>query len=728
MNSTERPSQQYNLDAEALAMLGIDAEPQAAATDFADLLGESVSASVIPFPTGNLGVALKLAAAGKPVFPCREAAETIDGKLYDEKSPAIPKGFKGATTDAAQIRAWWKSRPNALVGLPTGRASGLAVLDCDRHKPGEDGIEALSGLSHEPNDLTPAQVQTAGNGLHLYFAWSEGLTNSASHLPRGLDIRGEGGYVIAPGSRFPDGRGYGAADLAGPLPSFPAALRPIGGPSSEGAGVKPREGATVQRIRDCMSRLVNDMDREEWFKIIAALSHEARAPDAEGKARPHAEVLEICEIAADWTASHPDYAGDAHRRDTEKTFWTCRHERRETQTTFATIRHSVGEPHFEVELEFEDMGDEEDEFEDLLGSISAAHLFAPASRWAGKPVPKREWLVPGLIPNGVVTMLSGDGGTGKSLLSLQLAAAVASGGKWIGQTVERPGKALFLSAEDDEGELHRRLSDICGGDLSGLENLLVKSTVEEDPLLATFDRTNKIAMTALFERVSKAVAQERPSLLVLDTLANLHSGDENNKAHALQFVNKLKGIASKHRCAVLLLAHPSMSGMANGSGAAGSVGWGNTVRSRLYLSHVIEKDREGETRRPDPDARQLTTTKSNYGATGSTIDLRWQAGKFVAPAEEVDDFGEVETREEKAERVFLKILDRKAGDFVSPNRSNKFAPKLFALEPDAERCGKHDLEAAMRRLLYRKAIEVKTRNNKGTESQYLRITDAGDAP
>src|SRR5258707_15601177 len=85
--------------------------------------------------------------------------------------------------------------------------------------------------------------------------------------------------------------------------------------------------------------------------------------------------------------------------------------------------------------------------------------------------------------------------------------------------------------------------------------------------------------------------------------------------------------------AVLLLSHPSMSGMNSGTGAAGSTAWHNAVRSRLYLTRPVRKpsnlsgdtpDDEG-----DPDERVLKTMKSNYGAIGGKISLRWDRGVFV---------------------------------------------------------------------------------------------------
>jgi AAA domain len=79
--------------------------------------------------------------------------------------------------------------------------------------------------------------------------------------------------------------------------------------------------------------------------------------------------------------------------------------------------------------------------------------------WEGVPVPPREWIVPDYIPHKTVTLLYGDGATGKSLLAMQLAAARALAGEWIGLLPE-PGQTLVLSAEDDADEMQRRLDDI----------------------------------------------------------------------------------------------------------------------------------------------------------------------------------------------------------------------------------------------------------------------------
>jgi hypothetical protein len=226
--------------------------------------------------------------------------------------------------------------------------------------------------------------------------------------------------------------------------------------------------------------------------------------------------------------------------------------------------------------------------------------FFPACDFADKPIPPRHWHVDGLVPGGTVTLLSGDGGTGKSLLAMQLAVATAMGGRWLGQDVAGGG-ALYLSAEDDRDELHRRLGDICvsaGARLADLDRLTLCPLAGEDGLLASLDRaTGALRPTALFRDLDARLASERPALVVLDTLADMFPGNENDRTQARQFVGMLRGLAIRHECALLLLAHPSLAGLNTGTGTSGSTGWNNSVRSRLYLSRITQDGYEAD---PDP--------------------------------------------------------------------------------------------------------------------------------
>lgn len=314
----------------------------------------------------------------------------------------------------------------------------------------------------------------------------------------------------------------------------------------------------------------------------------------------------------------------------------------------------------------------------------------PASDFAGKPCQPRPWHVRGLIPTGQVTALYGDGGTGKSTVAMQLAASTALGVQWLGQDV-RDGGVIYLSAEDDAEELHRRLTGM--GDLSAMQRLTLRSLAGEDALLAVPQgRTGVLAPTALFHALDARMCLERPALLVLDTLADFFGGNENDRAQARQFVGMLRGLAIRHQCAVLLLSHPSVAGIASGAGSSGSTAWSNSVRSRLYLSRITGEDGY----EANPDARRLTVKKSNYGRIGNEIMLHWDKGIFVA--------AEVPTQAEhyaKAESVFLKLLVELTaqGRRVNTSGGQTYAPTVFAAHPNSDGITKRAFKDAMEKLL-----------------------------
>ena len=129
--------------------------------------------------------ALPLAEGGWPVFP-----------LGQDKKPRTIHGFKDATKDAAQIAAWSAQWPDALVGVPTGKASGVFVLDVDV-KNGKDGFSTLSTRGWNLPATRTHKTRNGGGAHYLFRAPSDNLLkNSASKLGAGLDTRGDGGYIV----------------------------------------------------------------------------------------------------------------------------------------------------------------------------------------------------------------------------------------------------------------------------------------------------------------------------------------------------------------------------------------------------------------------------------------------------------------------------------------------------------------------------------------------------
>jgi predicted P-loop ATPase len=120
------------------------------------------------------------------------------------KHPRTPRGCTDATTDATQIRAWWAQWPDANIGVATG--GGLVVLDIDPRSGGDESlVELRRRLGAVPDTV---ECLTGGGGRHIYFAVPGEVRNSAGVLGAGLDVRGDGGYVVAPPSVHGSGRSY----------------------------------------------------------------------------------------------------------------------------------------------------------------------------------------------------------------------------------------------------------------------------------------------------------------------------------------------------------------------------------------------------------------------------------------------------------------------------------------------------------------------------------------
>jgi len=126
-----------------------------------------------------------------PVFPCRP-----------DKKPYTGNGFKNATYDPHQIIKWWEKWPDALIGMPTGKMSGYCILDVDI-KNDVDGTATLHELEQANNKLPDTWATlTPSGGFHYWFKYpGQHIQTSAGKIGQGLDIRGEGGYVIIPPSK-----------------------------------------------------------------------------------------------------------------------------------------------------------------------------------------------------------------------------------------------------------------------------------------------------------------------------------------------------------------------------------------------------------------------------------------------------------------------------------------------------------------------------------------------
>lgn len=323
--------------------------------------------------------------------------------------------------------------------------------------------------------------------------------------------------------------------------------------------------------------------------------------------------------------------------------------------------------------------------------------------WDGVSAPERRWIVPNRIPAKNVTLFSGEGGVGKTLLTMQLAVATVLGKYWIGEMPET-GPVMFVSAEDDEDEMHFRMAKIVEhyrASFRDLADLHMLSLAGKDAVMAAVDGKGIVRPTPLFQQLCATAREIRPRWIGLDTAADIFVVDERNRTEARQCIGLLRGLCLEIDTAIVLLSHPSLSGIASGSGMSGSTGWNNSVRSRLYLKTPKKQDSDDEDE--VSDVRVLETMKSNYGPKGEPVRLCWKDGLLLA--EKGPTALEKISQEADAQAAFLALLQRynKQDMTVSsvPNARN-FAPRIFAEMAEAKALHQ---KADQRKKLLRAAME-----------------------
>lgn len=227
--------------------------------------------------TSNCKKAIEMASQGLAVFPVQSGGEKA-------KAPyPFFKWKEQSTTDTQTINQWWLKWPDAAIGLDLAK-SGMLVIDCDRHDE-RDGVEAFGELM-AANGFNPDScpiVATPNQGNHMFFRNPDGLGNSRGTLPPGVDVRGAGGYVVAPGTVMADGRVYELFGNLSECPDMPQWLiETIKAPKQQEAG--PGPGSSRQYVKsnddrlnemeEMLSFIPADLDYNDWVMVLQAIHAE----------------------------------------------------------------------------------------------------------------------------------------------------------------------------------------------------------------------------------------------------------------------------------------------------------------------------------------------------------------------------------------------------------------------------------------------------------------------
>lgn len=237
------------------------------------------------------------------------------------------------------------------------------------------------------------------------------------------------------------------------------------------------------------------------------------------------------------------------------------------------------------------------------------------------------------MPIGEVTLLSADGGTGKSQFALALAVSVALGDSFFGEPILRRMPVAYLSYEDSREKLHWRLDRACWAAQRSVANCTGNLDLYDGTKMpgTWFARNESLGLnttTLDYDAMRLHLLETGAKLIVIDGASDVFSGNENDRAAVKGFIRSLRAITPDDG-ACLLVAHVDKASAQKGKsslGYSGSTGWNNSVRARWYMY----RETEGEGEEADPTGNVVVEVrKSNYGATGASMTLRYNDERDV---------------------------------------------------------------------------------------------------
>ncbi len=528
----------------------------------------------------NKDAAVALAHRGFRVFPCNA-----------DKTPKGPWASVEARSPFA-ISGIWKA--DDLPGFPIGK-HGMVVVDCDRRPNGPDGVMAFDELcKREGLDCSHAfVVTTPSGGLHFYFRTETPYGNSSGSLPPGIDVRGKGGYVIAPGAVLPDGRAYrldhGSCET---IPLLPEALA---------AYLMPKDGLTLpDAVLDAPEAsgevLPTPTARDrQWAKsaLASACDIIRRAPKGERNTTLNNQSLAIGEIAA----NHPDEWGALGGALLQAALDSGLDDQESRMTIASGFQKGVKNPR--------KMPSERQVHIPLDGLLNSAKT--PDVALVSKPIAKRSvsllqgseieetpitWLWDGYLPQGKLTLLAGAGGTGKSTLAFSITSTITTAGRWPdGTHCNQAGNVLIWSSEDDPADTIKPRLMAVNADPSRYG--VIQGTIDENGIRDAFDAGRD--MDSLRDAV-KGVGGIR--LLIIDPIVTAVTGDMHKANDVRRSLQAIVDFAAEMNCAVLGITHfaKGTAGKNSAERVIGSQAFAALARMVLVAAKEEESDRRVFTR------------------------------------------------------------------------------------------------------------------------------------
>lgn len=636
-----------------------------------------------PDASPNLCAALSYAARGWPVFPCQP----------EDKSPFTPNGHKNATTEEEQIIAWWSRWPNAMIGLRTGVASGIWVLDID-NKRDADGDAALSRLEATHGKLPDTySVDTPSGGRHMYFRYLDGIGNRGGFEP-GIDVRGEGGYVIAAGSVRDDGCFYEVVSDRDVKDAPDWLVQKV---------VKQSKASSPQPSSNHNAAYVNAAINSELAKLVGTNSGRNNQLNDAGFA--------LGTLVAAGGISQSEAEQRLYGAALANGYVNKDGEAKARATIKSGLEAGMLEPRDIPNSHFDDLPDPDASFSvkswcaRILGRKAKKPMEVKASMFVPRnasEIPRRASLFAFHLFRKFVSITVGAGGGGKSTHAIVEALSMVSGLPLLGPTPSEPLSVWYVNLEDPLDEIERRFVAAAkhhGIDLNTVRGkLFVDSGRDQEFVVLKPDgKGTKVVEPVVKSMINEMIANQI-DVLIVDPFISTHEVEENDNSKIQQVAKQFVRIAHEANAAVELVHHVSKgSGDGKGEVTADSARGASALKDKARSARTINGMTVEEAKKAGIDANErfsyfrVNSGKANLAKrTGHSewrrlvsVDLgngtKWTAGDNVGVVEKWEWPAETSAAEEIAPDQLDEIRRRiAAGCYAENFQSDDWAGSVFA--------------------------------------------------
>lgn len=437
-----------------------------------------------------------------------------------DKKPLIKwEKYQKERATHEQIEEWFKQFPDMNIAVVTGAISGIIVAD----------IEAGGSIEGFPQTAT---AQTGGRGFHFYYKHPGYEVKNATRITELTDIRGDGGYVVAPPSISEKG------DYAWLIAPWDYIEKP--------------EYAEGKEMADYPAEFINSLRKPSKVRndILTPASIPVGQRNSEAT-RFIGTVLSALPVGL-WDLAGWGGLKEWNLKQTEKPL-----DERELRSVFESIRSR----------EATTRGTETDN-RALLEPFTLAQLFV-------EEFPPVLWLAQDLIPLGGVTAITGDSNTFKSFITIALAVSEAQGQPFLGHFATNKGKVLIVDEENHRRFIRKRFEEI---GMAATEDIIFLSQTG-------IKLDNENYTKALKEVLDK----ERPTLVILDSLVRFHSREENSATEMAKVMNEIKKLVADDRAIVVVHHHKKEQGGFQRKSGAQSVRGSSDIFASLDCHISVER-------------------------------------------------------------------------------------------------------------------------------------------